>query len=545
MEFYMDEIVNLLPDRIPVLVVDDDETVLQVTRLVLSRFRFDNHALDLICASSGKEAIQILSQRSDIAIVLLDVVMESDDSGFEVVSFIRNQLHNYITRILLRTGQPGLAPERQVINDYDINDYIAKTEATTDRLNLSMTNALRSYRDILRAEYLTHRVVSAELEQQQALQASQAKSAFLAHMSHEIRTPLNGIIGMADILADTSLTSEQQGFLTDIHNSGRALLGIINDVLDLSKIEAGKLELDPRAFKMLDVIAEVNSMFHAPMMNKSIDYQQVISPFVPEQMFADNIRLQQLLMNLLSNALKFTPKNGQISLRVDAENNLPSLQPDELQLVFTITDTGIGIDESRLAKIFDAYQQAETHISRIYGGTGLGLSLCRQISQLMKGDIEVCSTLGEGSTFTARIVVGNGDAKQVSTSIQGAELASIEGMKVLVAEDNPTNRKVIQMLLMKLGVKVTVVDDGQQLLDCVTEINPDLILMDCHMPVMDGFEATKALRQRNMLVPIYALTAGVSTEERIECTNIGMDAVLTKPVTMQSLKTALQQVLQD
>jgi len=541
----MDEIINLLPDRIPVLVVDDDETVLQVTRLVLSRFRFDNHALDLICASSGQEAIQILSQRSDIAIVLLDVVMESDDSGFEVVSFIRNQLHNYITRILLRTGQPGLAPERQVINDYDINDYIAKTEATTDRLNLSMTNALRSYRDILRAEYLTHRVVSAELEQQQALQASQAKSAFLAHMSHEIRTPLNGIIGMADILADTSLSSEQQGFLTDIHNSGRALLGIINDVLDLSKIEAGKLELDPRAFKMLDVVAEVNSMFHAPMMNKSIDYQQVISPSVPEQMFADNIRLQQLLMNLLSNALKFTPKNGQISLRVDAEDNLPSLQSGELQLVFTITDTGIGIDESRLAKIFDAYQQAETHISRIYGGTGLGLSLCRQISQLMKGDIEVSSTLGEGSTFIARIVVGNGDAKQVSTSIQGAELASIEGMKVLVAEDNPTNRKVIQMLLMKLGVKVTVVDDGQQLLDCVAEINPDLILMDCHMPVMDGFEATKALRQRKMSVPIYALTAGVSTEERIECANIGMDAVLTKPVTMQSLKTALQQVLQD
>jgi len=541
----MDEIVNLLPDRIPVLVVDDDETVLQVTRLVLSRFRFDNHALDLICASSGQEAIQILSQRSDIAIVLLDVVMESDDSGFEVVSFIRNQLHNYITRILLRTGQPGLAPERQVINDYDINDYIAKTEATTDRLNLSMTNALRSYRDILRAEYLTHRVVSAELEQQQALQASQAKSAFLAHMSHEIRTPLNGIIGMADILADTSLSSEQQGFLTDIHNSGRALLGIINDVLDLSKIEAGKLELDPRAFTMLDVIAEVNSMFHAPMMNKSIDYQQVISPSVPEQMFADNIRLQQLLMNLLSNALKFTPKNGQISLRVDAEDNLPSLQSGELQLVFTITDTGIGIDESRLAKIFDAYQQAETHISRIYGGTGLGLSLCRQISQLMKGDIEVHSVLGEGSTFTARIVVGNGDAKQVSSSIQGAELASIEGMKVLVAEDNPTNRKVIQMLLMKLGVEVTVVDDGQQLLDCVADIKPDLILMDCHMPVMDGFEATKALRQRKISVPIYALTAGVSTEERIECANIGMDAVLTKPVTMQSLKSALQQVLQN
>lgn len=542
----MDEVINLLPDRIPVLVVDDDETVIQVTRLVLSRFRFDNHALELICASSGQEAIEILSQREDIAIVLLDVVMESDDSGFEVVSFIRNQLHNYITRILLRTGQPGLAPERQVINDYDINDYIAKTEATTDRLNLSMTNALRSYRDILRAEYLTHRVVSAELEQQQALQASQAKSAFLAHMSHEIRTPLNGIIGMADILADTDLNQEQQGYLTDIHNSGRALLGIVNDVLDLSKIEAGKLELDPRSFKLLDLIGEVNSMFHAPMMNKSIHYQQHIADSVPENLFADSIRLQQLVMNLLSNALKFTSRDGQIGLTIEVEDvldqNAEPLPQGSMALKLTVSDTGIGIAESRLEQIFDAYQQAETHTSRIYGGTGLGLSLCRQIANLMGGEIEVESTLGEGSTFTAHIVVQQSNSANSCLDPQPNEPVPLAGMKVLVAEDNPTNRKVIEMLLKRLQVDVCIVDDGQQLLNCFHEVAPDLILMDCHMPVMDGFEATKALRKQGVDVPIFALTAGVSTEERVECANIGMNEVLTKPVTLQSLKQALQKV---
>ncbi len=538
----MDEIINLLPDRIPVLVVDDDETVIQVTRLVLSRFRFDNHALELIVAYSGAEAIKILSQRDDIAIVLLDVVMESDDSGFEVITYIRNQLHNYITRILLRTGQPGLAPERQVINEYDINDYIAKTEATTDRLNLSLTNALRSYRDILRAEYLTHRVVSAELEQEQALRASQAKSSFLAHMSHEIRTPLNGIIGMADILADTELSEEQQRYLTDIHNSGRALLSIINDVLDLSKIEAGKLELDPQRFVLQDVIAELNSMFHAPMLNKQIHFSQVIGEGVPATIFADGVRIQQLIMNLLGNALKFTPKGGSINLSIDLINDSAvTLNAGDISLRIAVSDTGIGIDPKNLQTIFEPYHQANTNTSRIYGGTGLGLSLCREISHLMGGDISVTSVQNEGSQFTAHVLVRPAEAAtQDAASL--AETDIIAGMKILVAEDNATNRKVIEMLLQKLHVDVTVVNDGQQLLDCIDQVMPDLILMDCHMPIMDGFEATRLLRSQGSTTPIFALTAGVSTEERVECESIGMDQVLTKPVNLQSLKGALSKV---
>ena len=546
----MHEIANLLPDRIPVLVVDDDETVIQVTRLLLSRFRFDGHALELICASSGHEAIDILSQRDDLAIVLLDVVMESDDSGFQVVNFIRNTLNNHTLRILLRTGQPGLAPERQVINDYDINDYIAKTEATTNRLSLSMTNALRSYRDILRAEYLTRRLLSVKLEQQQALKASQAKSQFLAHMSHEIRTPLNGIIGMADILADTGLSIEQRGYLTDIHNSSRALLSIVNDVLDLSKIEAGKLELDPRPFKLNDVLEEVNSIFHALMLNKSIQYSQNISPSVPEYLFTDSTRMKQLLMNLLSNALKFTPRGGEITFSVDVEplstmhsaTIANSDNSSEYLLRLTVTDTGIGISADRLETIFEAYQQAETHTSRIYGGTGLGLSLCRQIAQLMKGRIEVESIVGKGATFSVLITVQDG-IHYSAEPVEVVENVSIVGLKVLVAEDNPTNQKVVQMLLKKLGAEAVIVDDGQQLLERVTDFQPDVILMDCHMPVLDGFETTKILRQLGLTMPIYALTAGVSSDERIQCGIIGVNKVLSKPVTLQALRYALQQVV--
>lgn len=287
-------------------------------------------------------------------------------------------------------------------------------------------------------------------------------------------------------------------------------------------------------------------MFHAPMMNKSIQYNQQIADSVPENLFADSIRLQQLIMNLLSNALKFTSRGGQIGLSIELEDNakekLEALPQGGLALKLTVSDTGIGIDESRLEQIFDAYQQAETHTSRIYGGTGLGLSLCRQIANLMGGDIEVASTLGEGSTFTAHIVVQQSNTANSCLETQPSQPIPLVGMKVLVAEDNPTNRKVIEMLLKKLQVEVHIVDDGQQLLNCFDEVAPDLVLMDCHMPIMDGFEATKALRKQGVKVPIFALTAGVSTEERVECANIGMNEVLTKPVTLQSLKEALQKV---
>lgn len=283
-------------------------------------------------------------------------------------------------------------------------------------------------------------------------------------------------------------------------------------------------------------------MFHAPMMNKLIQFDQLIAESVPESLFADSIRLQQLIMNLLGNALKFTASGGRIGLSIELDDSVSDLLEGSLPLRITVSDSGIGIDESRLAKIFDAYQQAESHTSRIYGGTGLGLSLCRQITHLMGGDIGVTSKLGEGSIFCANIVVQKTDsdrAQQLSGPISGAV---ISGMKVLVAEDNPTNRKVIEMLLHKLGVDAAVVHNGQQLLDCIDAYSPDLVLMDCHMPVMDGFEATRTLRQRGISTPIFALTAGVSTEERVECANIGMNEVLTKPVTFQSLSAALQKV---
>jgi len=208
----------------------------------------------------------------------------------------------------------------------------------------------------------------------------------------------------------------------------------------------------------------------------------------------------------------------------------------------SVSDSGIGIDNLSLQTIFEPYKQAETHTSRVYGGTGLGLSLCREIATLMGGGIDVTSTLGEGSNFVARVIVQRGVMPEDQVSNLDVASVSIAGLKVLVAEDNATNRKVVEKLLRKLEVDVSVVNDGQQVLDCIDDIAPDLILMDCHMPVMDGFEATRILREKGYELPILALTAGVTTEERIECSDIGMNEILTKPVTLQSLKYALCKV---
>lgn len=520
-----------LPERIVLLVVDDDEAVLQVTRLVLSRFRYKSRSLEILEASSAAQAKATLALRPDIAVILLDVVMESDDAGLRLVEHIRHELNNHHVRILLRTGQAGYAPERQVVQDYDINDYLVKSDATQSRLFLSLTAAIRSFSDILRAEELARRIAEAEHQRQLADRASLAKTDFLAHMSHEIRTPLNGIAGIVELLDDTGLSSEQAELLRDLRYVSSALLGIVNDVLDVAKIEAGKLELNVHNFHLPQLLEKVAAIFVVGMQQKAIRFQVEQDNDLPQWVRGDAQRIQQILINYLSNAYKFTPQGGRITLRVSCV-----VAADGYELIAEVDDNGKGIRAERLADIFNAYEQESAQTASHYGGTGLGLSLSRSLAMLMSGCVGADSEPGHGSRFWLRVPLERGEAPVVDeTAADPLAADALAGWVILISEDDPTSQKIIRKILEQQGARVEVFADGQQLLDSGLYHTADVIVLDYHMPVLDGPSTARRLRELEYQGPLLALTAGIVDSEREACLQAGMNDVQGKPLDKQRL----------
>ena len=520
-----------LPERIVLLVVDDDEAVLQVTRLVLSRFRYKSRSLEILEASSAAQAKATLALRPDIAVILLDVVMESDDAGLRLVEHIRHELNNHHVRILLRTGQAGYAPERQVVQDYDINDYLVKSDATQSRLFLSLTAAIRSFSDILRAEELARRIAEAEHQRQLADRASLAKTDFLAHMSHEIRTPLNGIAGIVELLDDTGLSSEQAELLRDLRYVSSALLGIVNDVLDVAKIEAGKLELNVHNFHLPQLLEKVAAIFVVGMQQKAIRFQVEQDNDLPQWVRGDAQRIQQILINYLSNAYKFTPQGGRITLRVSCV-----VTADGYELIAEVDDNGKGIRAERLADIFNAYEQESAQTASHYGGTGLGLSLSRSLAMLMSGCVGANSEPGHGSRFWLRVPLERGEAPVVDeTAADPLAADALAGWVILISEDDPTSQKIIRKILEQQGARVEVFADGQQLLDSGLYHTADVIVLDYHMPVLDGPSTARRLRELEYQGPLLALTAGIVDSEREACLQAGMNDVQGKPLDKQRL----------
>ncbi|WP_374574046.1 ATP-binding protein [Phenylobacterium sp.] len=376
--------------------------------------------------------------------------------------------------------------------------------------------------------------------------ASRAKSEFLANMSHEIRTPLNGVLGVAGALAGTSLTGGQAEMVGLIETSAQTLEALLTDILDLARVEAGRLELKSEPFDLGTSVSACAALFEASARAKGLDLEVEVSPRADGFYVGDPSRLRQILCNLLGNAVKFTAE-GRVRLSVSAERNEATSH-----LRFDVSDTGIGFDEATKARLFSRFEQADGSITRRYGGTGLGLAISRSLAEAMSGSLSAEGRPGEGATFTLEVELPRcrGEFEYWGGEEAGAEAPSIEGMRVLLAEDHPTNRRVVELILGSAGVDLTSVENGAEAVDAVNARDFDLILMDMQMPVMDGLTAVSEIRRREHVeglahAPIYMLTANAMPEHARASAEAGADGHVTKPIAAAALLQLVTEVWVD
>jgi PAS domain S-box-containing protein len=400
--------------------------------------------------------------------------------------------------------------------------------------NKKVIGTIGTHLDITERKLMEQELVKAK---NIAEEVADVKSHFLANMSHEVRTPMNGIIGLTKLLLNTELNPKQKEYLNAIDISSNTLVVVVNDILDISKIEAGKMTFENKKFKLIDLISSVVDVFESKAAEKNIDLEFFIDDNIPEYIIGDSIRLNQILYNLINNAIKFTPK-GKVTVKVDEIEH----SKKSTYLNISIIDTGIGITKKSQKKIFDVFTQAKENTTRKFGGTGLGLTIVKKLVELQGGIIDLHSIEHKGSTFSVKLEFQTPNKEndvREKHSLKLNDYSSLEGLNILLAEDNSINQLLINDLLQNKKIIIKIVSDGQQAVDCWLKNDFDLILMDMQMPIKDGYEAMQEIRispiSKKRNTPILALTAHATEGEREKCINAGADNYLSKPFQPEQL----------
>ena len=460
-------------------------------------------------------------------------------------------LSGLVARALVKSAlRPLESLERAMAKVSETKDFSVVVEATS---NDELGRLTGDFNDLL-AElgaydaHLKRALQELTLAKDAAEEANVLKSQFLANMSHEVRTPLNGVLGMAQVMAMNPLSEAQKDRLDVIQKSGANLLSVLNDLLDLSKIEAGRMELEHAPFDIEEVASGAYSTFTSIANASGVSFSLVIAPEAAGRWRGDSVRVRQVLYNLISNALKFTSE-GQVQVRIDAA---PSKTGKVLSI--SVADTGIGIAPEVLPRLFEKFIQADNTMTRRFGGTGLGLTICRHMVELMGGKITVDSKLGEGTVFHVRLplpwlgpIIVIPSPPAVSDTDESPD-GGLKGMRILAAEDNATNQLVLKTVLYSLGIEPVIVEDGHLALEVWSNERFDLILMDIQMPQMDGVAATREIRRREAesgaaRTPIVALSANAMKHQVVEYVAAGMDSHLGKPIQIDKLYATLLAVM--